>query len=281
MIAPAVSAGLELNDFAQVLDAQAEAVAHKVADIDTSLSNLADDARTSRQGNTNMEAHFPAETESSLAAVSRPQDNALRALTNAVSEVVISNEEAPVPLTEAEAKLDPIKALGQVLKVEASFWSSKDNEIVEGVLKISNKFIDLSRHQKTLSASYGKNAESKKAFIQNAQSIMLDSASFVKAVQPLIDDCTDKRLVAHLVATLGRITTLSQQLKILAAVKASSPLDTDKAVQLITASQNLVNSFKQALRECVSCSVRAKKGSRFNLRGINFRKVVYNSSIKE
>lgn len=62
--------------------------------------------------------------------------------------------------------------------------------------------------------------------------------------------CTDKRLKYQLLATLDRIDTLAQQLKILAAVKAASPKDTDKDFQLILCATNLMLSIKSCLKDC-------------------------------
>jgi vinculin len=136
------------------------------------------------------------------------------------------------------------------------------------------KFLELSHYHNELSHSY-RNAPAKKSFIQTAQAIMIDTNKFIKAIQPIIDECTDKRLKAQIQSTLNRILTLAQQLKIIAAVKASAPNDSDKGVQLITSSQNLVASIKKALRDCVSCSIRARKGSNVAESGITFRKIVY------
>lgn len=160
------------------------------------------------------------------------------------------------------------------MKVEAANWSEDENPIIQAVISISQKFLDLSTYHNQLKTSY-KDVFAKKAFIQAAQGIMIDTTQFVKAIQPVITACTDKRLRLQIQSSAARLTTLSQQLKIVAAVKASSLGDNDAAVQLISCAQNLVGSIKMALRDCVSCSIRARKESNAEIVGIKFRKVVF------
>lgn len=112
-------------------------------------------------------------------------------------------------------------------------------------------------------------------FIQAAQGIMCDTERLRTLIEPFIEDCTDKRLVAQLRTTALRMTTISQQLKIIAAVKASSSNDGDKDVQLVTTCQNLMSTIKQALRDSVVCSLRGRDGSLVHLNAVNFRKVVF------
>lgn len=140
------------------------------------------------------------------------------------------------------------------------------------VTNIGQKFLDLSACHKLLSSFNPKPAD-KKAFIQTAQDIMSETAQLIKAVEPLIRCCADKRLVLQIQQTTARISTLAQTLKVIAAVKASSPRDSDKAVQLITNGQNLVQSVKAVLRDAISCSIRLKKGTEPDV--VHFKKQVY------
>ncbi|KAK5670752.1 hypothetical protein QVD99_002523 [Batrachochytrium dendrobatidis] len=204
------------------------------------------------------------------------EDEALRALTKMVSETVVVNEIAPQMLTVEEAILNPIKAAGQELMVEASIWATENNPIIETVACMSQRMLDLSQHHQKLIYS-GQNAGAKRLFIQSAQAILVDANTLLKVAQPLAESCTDRRLRIQLNGTLTHMTTLAQQLKIVAAVKASSPLDSDRDVQLISCAQNLMKSVKTGLRECVSCSLRVKKGAEGSVSGgiIKFRRVIY------
>jgi hypothetical protein len=139
------------------------------------------------------------------------------------------------------------------------------------------QFIDLSHYHKEMSAN--NDPQHKKVFIQTAQSVMKETSLYVKSIQPLIDECTDQRLKAQLLITVNRIATLGQQLKIIAAVKASNPRDKDKGSQLITATQNLVTSIKNGLRESIACSIRSLKGSCGKKSAIHFKKVVYSRQL--
>ncbi|KAH6566888.1 hypothetical protein BASA50_002594 [Batrachochytrium salamandrivorans] len=206
------------------------------------------------------------------------EDEALRMLANMVSETVLVDEVAPQMLTEEEAFLDPIKAAGQELKVEASIWATESNPIIEAVDCMSQRMLDLSRYHQMLTHS-AHDTGSKRLFIQAAQAIMTDANTLLKVTQNLADACTDRRLRTQLKNTLTHITTLAQQLKIVAAVKASSPSDADKDVQLISCAQNLMKSVKRGLRECVSCSLRVKKSAEGTVNDsiITFRRVIYNT----
>ncbi|KAI8913670.1 Vinculin/alpha-catenin, partial [Gorgonomyces haynaldii] len=238
-------------------------VSEKIQDLKQSVDRFADLV----QSHTEITELVLTDEEQKRLQQMTKEDDELRALTKAINQVVISKEEQPQLLSPQEAELDPLKAAGQELKVEASVWSD-ENEIVKLVKQISVKFLELSEHHHKLSLSRH-DPQSKKAFIQTAQAIMVDVGSFVKQVQPLVDDCTDKRLQQTIKATLARISTLSQQLKIIAAVKASAPMDKDKGQQLVTSAQNLVSSIKTALRECISCTIRTRTQS------VQFKRVVY------
>jgi hypothetical protein len=201
-------------------------------------------------------------------------DQILITLRDAVSELVISNGEAPQPLTQEEAEEDPVKAGGQLLKIEASNWDAEENPIVEVVLKMSESFFHLSQsHAELKHSSNQMAAEAKKKLIQTAQDIVVQASAFVKHAQLVIEGCTSPRLRSQLETTLNRIQALSQQLKVIVAVKASAPKDKDGAAQLVTSALNLTNSIKTGLRDCVSCSLRNVR--RDHEKGMRFRKVVY------
>ncbi|KAJ3260967.1 hypothetical protein HK103_006922 [Boothiomyces macroporosus] len=199
------------------------------------------------------------------------QDDHLRALTSAIKELVIVQEEAPKVLSETEAQQNPIKAAGQELVVEASHWAQQENDIVLIVNKIAQKFLDLSEYHNKL--SHHNDPQAKRSFIQTAQDIMRETDKLEETVKVLIMWCADKRLCTQIQNTLARLVTLAQTLKVIAAVKASSPKDTDKAVQLVSCGQNVVQSVKMVLRDAISCSLRLKKDCPSDL--VRFRKVIY------
>ena len=199
-------------------------------------------------------------------------DSQLQSLARGVKEMVVVDEVAPKALNAIEAEQDPIKAAGQDLKVEASHWDNEENEIVARVNKIAQKFLDLSLHHKEL-AERKVNPQAKKEFIQTAQDIVAETNALVKAVQPLLNGCADKRLTKQMQESTERMLTLAQTLKIIVAVKASSPGDKDKGVQLVMNAQNLVQSVKGALRNAISCSLKLKPDADQKLG--RFRKVIY------
>ncbi|KAJ3322065.1 hypothetical protein HDV06_003666 [Boothiomyces sp. JEL0866] len=201
----------------------------------------------------------------------KQQDDQLRSLTSAIKELVIVQEEAPKVLSETEAQQDPIKAAGQELVVEASHWAQQENDIVLIVNKIAQKFLDLSEYHNKL--SHHNDPQAKRSFIQTAQDIMRETDKLEETVKVLIMWCADKRLCSQIQNTLARLVTLAQTLKVIAAVKASSPKDTDKAVQLVSCGQNVVQSVKMVLRDAISCSLRLKKDCPSDL--VRFRKVIY------
>ncbi|KAJ3225264.1 hypothetical protein HK099_007090 [Clydaea vesicula] len=162
------------------------------------------------------------------------------------AEVVI--EEAPQLLSKEEAIANPIKAVAQELKVEVSQWSTKGNSIVSSAEEVSNFLIELSKFHQEL--KFNPTGESKKGFINAAKEIVNHTGNVVNPARILANSCTDLRLKKNLLGTLDKITTLSQQLKIVAAVKASSPQDTDRDLQLIGCAQNLMMALKASLREC-------------------------------
>ena len=160
------------------------------------------------------------------------------------------------------------------MKVEASHWSTDSNPIVTSVTNIGQMFLDLSAYHKELSQHV--NPHSKKNFIETAKSITAETARLIKAVEPLSKACADKRLVQQISQTTDRVSTLAQTLKVIAAVKASSPRDTDKQSQLITNGQNLVASVKMVLRDAISCTLRLKGEAPADL--VHFKKQIYRGS---
>jgi hypothetical protein len=111
-------------------------------------------------------------------------------------------------------------------------------------------------------------SHAKTKLIETAKNILAESRKIIQHATPLVNHCKDKVLSKQLSSLLGRIETLSQQLKIVAAVKASNPADRDKGSQLIQCTTNLVIALKACLKSCVSASLRSSH------EGIQFRKLI-------
>jgi hypothetical protein len=173
----------------------------------------------------------------------------------ASQEPVCMEEEAPQLLSEADALSSPLQAVAQELRVEASKWDNK-NPIIEQVEKIGGCFERLSRFHNELKLR--PTPEAKKGFITAARDIVSHTNELVKPAKTVSDGCTDIRLQRNLVGTLDRLSTLAQQLKIVAAVKAAAPKDTDQDAQLIMCAQNLQVSIKGSVKECDSISLKQK-----------------------
>jgi vinculin len=195
-------------------------------------------------------------------------------------DVVIVEQEAPQLLSVEEAKENPIKALAQELKVQVATWTTDGNPIVFHASEISRYMGILSLFSLNLRDS--PTPEAKKGFINAAKDILLQTNAFAEPARKLAEKCSDKRLRKQLGLTLEKISTLAQQLKIVAAVKASSPRDTDPDQQLIACAQNLMVAVKTALKECESAALRYNAEQRASVPGKNppgdtlkFRKMVY------
>ncbi|KAJ3187897.1 hypothetical protein HDU85_006290 [Gaertneriomyces sp. JEL0708] len=201
-----------------------------------------------------------------------PLDQQIDAIAEQLGDIVVVEEEKPMLLTEDEARTSPLKAAGQELKVEASNWTARENSIVHAANTMSQALLDLASYHHTLRLNRDPGA--KKQFIAAAQEIMGESNNVAKASRPLVDLCTDRRLKAQLLGTLDRIQTLGQQFKIVAAVKASAPTDTDKDAQLVACANNLMSGVKGCLRDCESASLRISEDKLKDI-GVKFRRQVY------
>lgn len=185
-------------------------------------------------------------------------------------DALIIEESKPELLTEEEAKEAPIKAAGQQLKVEAANWTAQDNKIISSANSISDDFLLL--HEAYVALSSDGSSTNKKRFIEVAKQISVSSQSFVNSIKPLSEVCTDRRLKNQLEQATERLTTLQQQMKILAAVKASSPSDRDKDAQLVACATNLINTTKTLLRDAESASLRVPANSEYSFK---FRKQLF------
>jgi len=156
------------------------------------------------------------------------------------------------PLQEDEAKEFPIKAAGRDLKLEAAQWSGSKNDIIAKVNIVAQKMEELSLIHSNLAT----NPIAKKEMIQKALEITQVTNSILKDCRELAELCTDKRLKMQLLNTVDRLNTLSQQLRVVTAVKASNPRDLDTDNQLFSCASNLTETMKRLLRDSEAASVR-------------------------
>jgi len=156
------------------------------------------------------------------------------------------------PLQEDEAKEFPIKAAGRDLKLEAAQWSGSKNDIIAKVNIVAQKMEELSLIHSNLAS----NPIAKKEMIQKALEITQVTSSILKDCRELAELCTDKRLKMQLLNTVDRLNTLSQQLRVVTAVKASNPRDLDTDNQLFSCATNLTETMKRLLRDSEAASVR-------------------------
>ncbi|KAI3633133.1 hypothetical protein MIR68_009208 [Amoeboaphelidium protococcarum] len=185
-------------------------------------------------------------------------------------EVEIVNSPAPEILSEEEAKLNPIKAAAQDLKVQASQYSASDNPVVELMQQLALKM-------EAMSALYKQNTPQSKAdMMKTVQNMQVDIQQLLQHGKNVKDNCTDKSLKLQLSQAMERMQTLSVQLKIVAAVKIAEPKDIDSEKQLILCSQNLMAAVKSMLKASEAASLRAfKTTANVAVAMIKFRKVLY------
>ncbi|TPX64187.1 hypothetical protein SpCBS45565_g06033 [Spizellomyces sp. 'palustris'] len=241
-----------------------------VRDLASHLTGLGDVIRNYKGGNDLVQD--PQETAPLEETNVKTPKDALDELVETLQDVVIVEEEKPVLLSEEEAKAEPIKAAGQELKVEASNWTSDQNPIVHAVTIMSQNLLDLSTLHTQLRTSA--QPATKKAFISSAQQITSQAMTVSQSARPIIEACTDRRLRAQLLACSDKIQTLGQQLKIVAAVKASAPMDRDRDAQLVACAANLMGAVKGCLRDCESASLRIAPSVLERI-GVRFRRQVY------
>ncbi|KAI8911368.1 Vinculin/alpha-catenin [Powellomyces hirtus] len=196
----------------------------------------------------------------------------MEVLTEQMGDVVLVEEEKPVLLSEEEAIASPIKAAAQELKVVASNWSARENPIVQAVSNMSQNLHDLGSSHFDLRSSSTPGI--KKVFISAAQRITSESVNVCKSANLLVDVCKDKRLKAQLSTTVNRIETLGQQLKIVAAVKASAPTDRDQDAILVQCANNLMGAVKACVSDCESASLRVTPEVLDHI-GVKFRRQIH------
>ena len=98
-----------------------------------------------------------------MALLSLNEAEQAKAAADPAAAVVQAEEEEPEPLSEADAKANPIKASAQALKIAASRWDRKNNPLV-------SRSSDLAEKMKSL--SNGLNSRAPKEMIESARGIV-------------------------------------------------------------------------------------------------------------
>ncbi|RKP01546.1 hypothetical protein CXG81DRAFT_11819 [Caulochytrium protostelioides] len=257
----------------------AGADADGTSDADADATSNADAAEAATSDRTGATASLTADTPAKDASERSGETGTIAeadAATHGDGALVASGldviyEEAPQLLSEEEAAAAPIKAVGQELKVAVSQWRPESNPVTTSASAMASMLLALAAaHQQLFAEATPAN---KKQFVERAQAIVGESAVMVAAARPLATECTDLRLRKQLTTTLDRTETLCQQLKIVAAVKASDPNDRDRDQQLVACAKNLLLAFKTCLRDSEAASLRITDPRA--ARQFQFRKVLY------
>ena len=155
------------------------------------------------------------------------------------------------------------------MKVQVSEWSAKQNPVIQEFTELSEHMLRFSSARDALATDL--TDENKGIFMGTAQDICNEAKRIAKVTQPLIDGCTDARLKAQLSKQLEHLNSLTQQFKILSAVKASSSKDADREAQLIVCAKNITRCGKSIISDCHSASMRQREG----LPHIVFKEALY------
>jgi hypothetical protein len=121
----------------------------------------------------------------------------------------------------------------------------QSSPIVRSIHFVSQCLIELSLHHAELdsysSTDFQGLSQCKNRFIAAATSILQEAKRILEMARPWVEKLGNAILRKELLSTLTSMETISHQLKIIVAVKASSPGDKDKAFQVVQCCQNLVS----------------------------------------
>ena len=122
-------------------------------------------------------------------------------------------------------------------------------------------------------------SEAKKDLVELVKQIHQEIKDLHTEAQRIADNCSDRSLKLNLQRAMESLPTLSTQLKILGAVKATASKDRDSERQLIICTRNLAQSVKNTLNCAESCSLRATKmlnsATSASKALIKFRRILY------
>jgi vinculin len=119
-------------------------------------------------------------------------------------------------------------------------------------------------------------SETKKKLLQLCSEIQEDSKFIAGEAKKIADACKDKSLKLQVLQSLESIPTLSTQLKIIAAVKATEGSKRESEKTLVLCCQNLMKSIETALKSSEVASIRVlRSGGDGSNTVLKFRKLVY------
>ncbi|KAI9168609.1 hypothetical protein H9P43_007982 [Blastocladiella emersonii ATCC 22665] len=167
-------------------------------------------------------------------------------------DVVIVEADAPQPLSPEEAQANPLRAVAQDLIVETSRWSRSGNDLVHTAAEMSSHLATIADYYRQFSP------QAKLSLVSSTRDVVKLADTLQRLVQALANACTDRRLRLDLLAAANRVPTLSQQLKILASVRASAGanVEGDSERQIVTCAQNLLVAVKDVLGKSEAASIR-------------------------
>jgi len=215
-----------------------------------------------------------------------------------VVEVVVVEEEEtpparpPVPTDEDEEDdhfdasapaPDPIEApiehAAFKLRQETAKYSEEDNDMITAARKIAQKFQQMAKYTKgrrellELGATEEKSEFSSMTdMIKTCKEIIALTKNIQKHAAMISKNCPDKRLVMSLSNSMEPMGMLSQQLNIIASVKASACGKYDESAEveademLTINAQNLMKSVRDTVRASEACSVKMLSNSDSNLK---------------
>lgn len=138
------------------------------------------------------------------------------------------------------------------MKLTTSQWS-KTNRLVE----LSEQ---ISEHLGRVSSVYREeNLEAQKDLVELVKHVHQSIKELHSEAQRVAESCSDKVLKLNIQRAMESLPTLSTQLKILGAVKATAHKDRDSERQLIICAKNLATAAKNTLNCAESCSIRTRK----------------------
>ncbi|KNC81190.1 hypothetical protein SARC_06473 [Sphaeroforma arctica JP610] len=171
---------------------------------------------------------------------------------------------------EEEKKQFELNTIGQAaeaLHEEANQWDENDNDIICLAKKIAESFNKM--------AVLEGQQNCKRELITLAKTISTDAREMAKLATKFADNCADKRLKANLLNTVAVMETIGAQLKIIAAVKASSPGDQEADDQLNICAANLMGRCQECVSQCHSASIKPIDANHPLMEKVTWRKKVY------
>ncbi|KAL5479938.1 hypothetical protein EMCRGX_G023541 [Ephydatia muelleri] len=161
--------------------------------------------------------------------------------------------------------VDPIGYAAHKLDKDAKQW--EDNEMVTTARRMAKLFMQMSKFAR------GEEGEvhSKKDFINTARMIAKESEDVVKMARKVADACTDKRMKRAILQLVDKLPTISTQLKIIAAVKATrqggddAAADREATEMLTDNAQNLMQAVSEVLFATEAATIRVPPDQRATL----------------